>query len=267
MSYQQCLKQRNLHIKSDGEIRKGSFGKVYILCEASLCKKVIKIVRLKSPEEEYEFREEARILRAARGVAPKLYESFECAGYGFLVMERFSGDMAEKARKRAQKKRRAVEVYSESEFLRMFQLVAELTRLGIVHGDLKPEQFLYRGNKIVLGDYGAAGFVSDGKETTAYLGSPSSCDKSGDELPVEDAAFARYFNLWQLARSFLDRDTVTLVQTSKKNTLQQVTSTELFPEGHPYHVPHSIATQFARDLACRPIRFNRLAQFPAYRKT
>jgi serine/threonine protein kinase len=53
-------------------------------------------------------------------------------------------------------------VLRETDLLKMWEIVLELDRLGIVHGDLKPNQFLFDldQNRVVITDFGFAGQVS-----------------------------------------------------------------------------------------------------------
>lgn len=105
-------------------------------------------------------------------IVPKLYDSWICnfpikdkkgkiveQDHSFIVLERWDSDMEKLANSRKSKKSNNNPVYQKSEILRMFCLAYILGQLGIVHGDLKADQYLQRnnGDLIVISDFGLSG--------------------------------------------------------------------------------------------------------------
>lgn len=136
----------------------------------------------------------------------------------YTLLERWDGDMAFLGEQRTGSRTYA---FTPSELLKMFQLALILGEQGIVHGDLKPDQFLYKngGKDMVVADFGFAGGRSY-KYKNAYMGWPSQARELGCpaaftallcpvncEKQTVYIGFCQYQNIMQLESSLLVQET------------------------------------------------------------
>ncbi len=138
-----------------------------------------------------------------------------------LVMEKWDGDVLKNIPNF--KGRKAIPEYY---LLQMFDLAIRLQELGIVHGDLKPDQFLYSQDKpyLVLTDFGLSGHLSREKAIengpvsdlapVPYYYEPilgwdvTSCFKQNSRMPIDEnhpfrkSGVLPYLNVLQLEHYF-----------------------------------------------------------------
>lgn len=148
-----------------------------------------------------------------------------------IVMEKFQIDghaLMEETAKQFDKGHDGDEIYyvlEEADLLRMFEIVFELDRLGIVHGDIKPDQFLFdrKRNRVVISDFGFAGQMDSTSPTARdpattlapvpysfvpMLGAASDSFKCGPEPgyaqdldqhhPIVISGLMKWLNRWSL---------------------------------------------------------------------
>jgi len=132
----------------------------------------------------------------------------------YTLLEKWDGDMAFLGEQRTGLRSFA---FTKSELIAMFRLAILLGELGVVHGDLKPDQFLFRnqGKDVVIADFGFAGGKGY-KYENAFLGWPSqakvlNCPPAFTPLKCPGVCdtknmyvgYCQYQNLMQLESSLL----------------------------------------------------------------
>lgn len=193
----ECVtKKTNYHIEGS-ELHRGSYGRLYALCQArenkkAACKKVVKIV-IVHPNSRYEKLEVEDIQRElyfltklnSTGLTPQLYESFGCGNYFNFVLQRFATNMTAIGFQQCTISKDLLEsllppnvdvqkslLYTSSQMKRMFDIALALGyRYDVIHGDLSPNQYLYPlasdllddKAKIVVTDFGFSGSTVEGK--------------------------------------------------------------------------------------------------------
>lgn len=168
----------------------GTYGQVYVLCKShntkDACHFVVKISECQeesewdSAERDYLFLsalQNVRVKSSANtnktkpvrivprvGLAHKFYVKNPTSGYFVIVMDRYTENMRDHIDRR--QGRHANGLYTPEEWDQMLLIVNAMSKYGVVHGDLKPNQFLYRENangqpSVVLTDFGFAGLSRD----------------------------------------------------------------------------------------------------------
>lgn len=103
----------------------------------------------------------------------------------YMVMERFDGDLGSLANKCGS--------YKKEHVRQMFQLGFDVGLQGVVCGDLKPDQFLIRKDKVVLTDFGFAG--APDTPFTPRLGWPQTSKTHGcPNLPANPHTYEEMIN-------------------------------------------------------------------------
>ncbi len=184
-------KELNAQGKLSGkEIHRGSFGRIYAICDLvddpKCDKKVVKIILVDKKEEADDLQRELYIFHLLQntGLTPRIYRTFGCGTYFYIVLERFDMDMYKVGTLQWQNPmiraefskqlddtlpldfaNRGCLLYTKTQMARMFDIARELgEKYGVIHGDLKADQYLYRNNKglwqssdIVVTDFGFSG--------------------------------------------------------------------------------------------------------------
>lgn len=169
----------------------GTFGRVSAVCKnGAACN-----YALKASKQVSEIAREAYFLEFlenwylhGRRIAPMMEDAWECPlpikgakrgskeNYGFLVMDRWDADLEKMAKNRAadlklqteftffdadegKESTYEIQYYTPEEVVTMFQLAIVLGKAGVIHGDLKPDQYLERkmGAEICVSDFGLSG--------------------------------------------------------------------------------------------------------------
>ncbi|KAL6778737.1 hypothetical protein ACKKBF_B04850 [Auxenochlorella protothecoides x Auxenochlorella symbiontica] len=123
---------------------------------------------------------------------PRLYEVIDDPGHTkiLLVMTLAEGGPV-LTRASLEAGRRLPEAEARAAFHGMAKGLAELHRLGIVHGDLKPENVLL-GSRVMLTDFGCSGWEGGGvgihrpRGTPAFLAPELACAEAGPCTPASD---------------------------------------------------------------------------------
>lgn len=148
-------------------------------------------------------------------------------GIVFVAMQKFDNNMLNLVNTRAQEKLNTFgypyltglelseppEYYMLSELVRMYQIMYKLGTLGVVVGDVKPDQFLQNrnGKEIVLTDFGFAGTITgtpfepeNGWQSNEKISLPFKVCPSGD-VQIRTKRQAVAYNLWNLESYFCGR--------------------------------------------------------------
>ncbi len=255
---------------SKREVAHGSFGHLYIVCDAyekeeKHCKKIVKIVVNGCPETVAKEIAIAQLLHDS-SLTPNLHNVFHCKNYLFIIMDRYDMNLRQVASKLFQENigpLKALEgedfpwrlqMYEEMDLLEMFRLAYELgNKYDIIHGDLKPDQFLWRkaDDKIVVTDFGFAG-TSDGSIPAlrgwTYLGicahrqplPPDQKDK------VMAKMYKKYFNMFQLWTSLAFRPEQVTAVLRRDGRSYAYLSSQIYPfaKAHRFHIPQSVIEIF-----------------------
>lgn len=281
-------------IKNSVELHRGCFGRIYAYCsieDVPQCnKKVLKILMLNNKQDVQDIHREVYLFHKlnSTGITPHLYHTFSCGNYFYMVLDRAVSDMhrvmvQQSSDARAQiialyqkladhsedKKRMSLKdatyfadrtvLLSVDQLTRMFQIARDLgQQYGVIHGDLKPDQFLYMHEvmgkaDMLVTDFGLAGTLEEGRPRAMAGWDFTVGCKRHRELPPPSVskavqeAYVKYFNIFQLALFFfsLDHDAVVLV-------LDPPRTWRMFPFGkmpfahpdHPFHIPPDALRQF-----------------------
>jgi serine/threonine protein kinase len=189
-------------------IGKGSSGDVLGVCKDSNCDLVLKVSRL-NKQQDYDIYERdvffSKMLSGS-GISPKYVEAWVCAGRGYMVSERWDGDILSYI------KHNQWEMPSWM-YEAIINVINKLTDMGICHGDLKFDNMLYSEQRkaVVINDFG---YSFDYKnyfplKTTGWLGFRSGC------IPPD--SYNPKFNLWNMHR-YLERVSKSLKIVSSDGT-------------------------------------------------
>lgn len=212
------------------ELHRGANGKVFVLCDSSAtkhCKKVVKIVRYTTEAEKHFWDREVYMFRKLQAslFVPHLYDAFHCGGFGFIVLDRYATNMEKIGRAQAVPFKRAdLYVYTEKQLLQMFDIAAKLGQVyGVIHGDLKPDQYLAADSEaenMVVTDFG---FSGDGEKYQAIHGwnwIPGCLARTVFDftsLPEEQIVdLKKWFNVFQLWWRFVGSGVLLVQKEDKK---------------------------------------------------
>ncbi|KAH9254644.1 hypothetical protein BASA81_007401 [Batrachochytrium salamandrivorans] len=167
--------------ESDSVIGSGNWGVVKVIYrkrdQRKFACKIVKLDDEMTDEQFAELRSEIDALRQLDHVAiAKLYETFEEPGeYLYLVMELLTGGELYNALVERSPTGRFDEIRTRRLAKRMISAIAYLHDKGLVHRDVKLENFCFRGDEvedeIVLIDFGLAKLYEMRNQETAIVGS------------------------------------------------------------------------------------------------
>ncbi len=159
----------HLDYKQGKSLGRGVNGNVYELCDnKNQCPYVVKVLKFAKGGDEVpaQFIKEVIHQSVADKLAPKIYDAWTCvsptATYGFIVMARMDGNLDNYVTSHAITDDRVKKIMK-----RLRSHVKRLHKIGIEHGDLKPENIFFRGKKWYLGDFGLSSL--DVKHTSDKL--------------------------------------------------------------------------------------------------
>jgi len=185
---------------------KGSFAEVFNVCKDYSCQYVAKIVDFTRPpgpdimmaifNREVYFNQ----LLNNSGLVPQFYGAWTCDNKGYVIselfdcnMEQYGSDLAKSlVSKFPQLVTTRTLVFYPDQINRMLTICQKLSDLNIIHGDLKPDNFLYKDSQIVVTDFGLAG---DYKNYLPILGWHY---KFECNIPPNVKRIINYYNLWNL---------------------------------------------------------------------
>jgi Protein kinase domain len=201
------------------QIGRGSFGSVHEACKDEDCKYVLKIAMFADDFGRESARREISIMKQLEPtkLGPKLLNYRFCDDKALLLMERFDMSAEELGRRQfshffgedaAQSNAEAL-LFTETQIIKIFTLALRLSQAGVVHGDLKLDNIMYRlrEDDFIVIDFGFSGTYRtvDGKYWEAFWGFThvmgcNSCPEGVDECarkPISKS-LVPYANIWQL---------------------------------------------------------------------
>jgi serine/threonine protein kinase len=146
-------------------------------------------------------------------LVPRFLGAWTCPDWIVLALDRWKGDMAARGLEQAQAVKLPADVllFTATQLDDMFRIAQRLDELGVVHGDLKPQQLLYDDDgHMAVTDFGLA---------TTYGWSTSHLGGCLDYIDVHaqvPEAVRPYFNQAQLAASLIQGFEDVLVQVGDK---------------------------------------------------
>ncbi len=200
-----CISNNSKYHVKGVEIHHGTYGRVYGVCmvedkhDVDCKQKVVKIIFFPADEDEaLQKREVENLMREiyifhklnTSGISPRIFDAFGCGNYFNIVLERFGLNMWQVGREQVKSfeaqfafalfrnrlpsnffgVQKETLVYSDFQMRRLFDIAKELgSKYGVIHGDLRPDQYLYQvganvkklagseKNKIVVSDFGFSG--------------------------------------------------------------------------------------------------------------
>lgn len=193
----------------DEEISTGAYGTVYSACSDSDCKYLVKESLTGDFTDLVSSKVDAIMLKSLQGqtytnsrgeqkpLVPTFYDAWRCPGGVGMALDRWDGDMQSLASSQylAATGTTGGYLYTRQQLEDMFNIAKRLDELGVVEGDNKPNQYLYRGNDIAITDFGLAGTYGWASSPSVRCPSPFVTTGAG-QVPPE---LREYFNQWQLA--------------------------------------------------------------------
>lgn len=248
---QDCVRKNTKGYMHPVKLYEGSFGKIFAFCdkEDRTCKsKIVKITwiqnRILSESVQREMYIFSRLHNS--GLTPRIYDTFFCGSYFYILMQQLKSDMYDRALEQAQIMQPKLRelfmaitsdredwvryflpytvVYTQTQIQRMFNIAYELgAKYGIIHGDLKPDQYLtndvkpFESKSIVVTDFGFSGTLEQGKWHAKYGWNHVKGCAAFERLPPPyesrriQEAYVKWFNVYQLAYYFQYTKRITLV--------------------------------------------------------
>ena len=215
---QGCLRGYSLQTK----LGEGVHGTVWQVCDQSGCDWVVKIITdPDSVQARYAIAWEVFILRRLTQTAPRvvpiLREAWLCNGVGYIILEKMDGTVQSMLVKQG---------YLQVVDIEMMVLICvQLGTVGVLHGDLKLDQFLVKNHPsskaIYIADFGLSRMSDcplqpwqDGAVFPAgWMETCSAPHLACIRVPADPSLWG-YFNIWQLEKSMLHLRVRILVHTS-----------------------------------------------------
>jgi serine/threonine protein kinase len=269
----ECINHSNYKIQLDTILGKGSYGSVYASCFEIDCKYATKVLNERDigEREAYFLYLLQRISINGKPIVPRLLDVWCCNNQFFYTMNRYDENMETVGRNQFDElafsafpmmtilreyesfdKTRAKtgSLFTTDQLMKMFGICEAISQNGIIGGDLKPDQFLFKKNNdekkspeyeidIVLTDFGLskrifldnpdANIGKLKKSSVGWSGSLFQCSgslipelfqsssSSSSSIGNENIEKVRQFNMWQLS-SYLFHD-ITFVFDPPSNQL------------------------------------------------
>lgn len=224
----------NMRYETGKVLGKGSFGEASEVCKDRKCdgKWILKRILIPTrksldTKEQYaarvskmqkEVEQEVYLMRRLKGthLAPELQTAWRCGDKSFnLVMERFDRNMLEQGQLQFKNHGEVNKyekvygtdelflLYTERQWTEMLRLAKELGKQGIIHGDGKPDNLLYRqkDDRVVYTDFGFSGdykFANPKFGWSYAFGCPA-----WSVIPQQQPQYMINFNFWELLMYFL----------------------------------------------------------------
>lgn len=178
-----CVAQHSKYVIRGGEVHRGSYGRVYGVCDATdkrdpdtCSKKIIKIIQFpyvdplsSKKAQDWDKKLEAEALEDLQrelyifhhlnhsGITPRIHEEFGCGNYFAIVLDRYRTNMVNAAKQQLQEvyayMRTTVPakislegalLFTSAQMRRIFQVAKDLgVKWSVIHGDLGPHQYLF----------------------------------------------------------------------------------------------------------------------------
>ncbi len=187
----ESIKQCKTEWEQGNFIGKGKYGQVHEACKHKECNWIIKVSSLNTPAQQKMFERDINITKRLKGtgIAPEFEGAWICENNGFLVMERLSGSADHFVKYEEDRIELLEWVVKE-----MKRVISELSERRIIHGDIKPDNFLYKAKRLYISDFGTSINYSrelvDKKRDMGWSWSSYGCEAQKE--------FVVLYNLWQL---------------------------------------------------------------------
>lgn len=218
LSQEECTKRLQQYEVKE-VIGEGSYDKVVKGCKKEQCRYAIKI----QPYDEEDKNRDVYFLKVLQDatygdnqrLVPLLVETWLCGTSQYIVMDRYDGDM-EEGHGRVDEDW----VFEDDDLLKLFQIAWKLGKLGVIGGDLKPNQYLWkwRGKRsqkevdIAVTDFGFSGWYDGKDDILPLIGfssklAPGKCGQAFDVIrpcgenkcsKAEGEKYSSAFNVLQL---------------------------------------------------------------------
>jgi serine/threonine protein kinase len=217
--------------RSEKLLGEGTYGQVYVACKKNNCQFAVKIAMAEDPEDRAVAERDYYFLHQLQSShkVPRLYNRFDTQTHYFMVLQRFQSNLLSIIEQRIEQIPAKITtsltenglncngVIHVDEISKIFALARFLGSAGIVHGDLKFDQFLFSApDTIVITDFGFAGQMASKKNKHKRIVGDMgwSCNSAtGHALPwkwcpagplthLKTTQDAIDFNLWQLEANF-----------------------------------------------------------------
>lgn len=204
-----CWEERPEGYLYGQQIGRGAFGAVHEACKDQNCRYVLKISFFRDDFDREIAEREIAIMEQLRttGLTAKLVKAKMCTDRALMLMERFDMSAEQLGTKQYEQffgKGSAVlqgsMMFTDTQIQALFELALQLSKLGVLHGDLKLDNIMYsvNGDRFVVIDFGFTGTYKRYKDKvwTARWGFTHAmgCSQT-KEIPKELIPSA---NVWQL---------------------------------------------------------------------
>lgn len=171
----------------------GTYGKVYLVQDQSnntYAMKVLEDIKMGTRDQYFLRILDNQLVDGAK-MTPKFIDSYICGKVLNIIMDVYNGDMQALGKANAISKlgNDTYLLYTREHLLRMFRIATRLGQLGIFHGDLKPNQYLYNDTNIVVTDFGFAGgsITTSGRAQYQYIAEEGWTGEAKKALRCPDA--------------------------------------------------------------------------------
>lgn len=189
---------------------KGSFGSVHEACQDNSCKWVLKISFLDDDFDKQVAAREIAIMEQLNdtGLIPRLLKWKMCDDMAMMLMDRWSMTAEQLGRQgyehffgKGSNVMNAL-MFTDVQINKIYALARKLSELGIIHGDLKLDNIMYRvhDDSFIIIDFGFTGTYKEheGKYYSARWGFTHAMGcKQSEDSPVPQQ-LSRFANVWQL---------------------------------------------------------------------
>jgi tRNA A-37 threonylcarbamoyl transferase component Bud32 len=146
-------------------IGEGGWGTVSKACLKDNCNYAVKLIDLPTRNSWKDFKRESELAKrmSKAGLGPKFYDYWHCDHVGFIITDRWDSELSKSA------------VLSKKQLEKLWQQIEKIHSMGLVHGDLLPNNILVKVNKknqitdITMSDFGVMDTVNEWKKDVTRL--------------------------------------------------------------------------------------------------